>query len=768
MINTKLRVGKYKFPVSLDYVDNYIYVTFSFNKGLIAEIKSMDGAHWCGYDDPPRKIWRINNSSHNAFRLKYLQGVDVYGKYDKPIIQHDYVRPLYINQRYAADFMLTYKQVVYAGEMGCVDGAAIVEIFGGNKTNVAKWTLEKFNFLFHQKAHTNRYRIRTFDSQGKRAKADVKDVIFKGFKEVVEITTERGYVLRVTPDHEISFNYDEYKEAKDLVPGDVVRTSMNVYDSSQHTLYYDFVVSVKPVGYSSVYDIVCEEPYHSFLANGIVVHNCGKTLATIEAMERSGNPNWWYAAPRSALRGVSREFKVWDCKINPRLLTYNELVKVSKNHIRDCDIPMGIVFDESSRTKNPTAQRSVAAYELAEIVRNYWGESAFILLLTGSPAPKSPADWFQQCKIACPGFLKEGDYHKFRQRLAIIKKNDSAFGQAYPTIVSWLDDEKKCSICGGYYDDHTDCDHPYTPSENEVYKLHERMKGLVLVQFKKDFIDLPDKIYKIINLPPSQSIIDIANTIIETSHTVVAGLTLLRELSDGFQYVEKEVGTETCPVCNGKGTIKNPMLNANLPEDSRPNETDLQNQLEYVDCDGCGGKGTRKVHERTAQFIETPKEEALCELLDEYMEIGRVVIYGGFTGSVDRIVAICEANGWAWIRVDGRGWHSNIPGDPLSNFQDELEKYPRIAFIGQPGAAGMGITLTASPVIIYYSNDFNGESRIQSEDRIHRIGMDTNRGATIIDLIHLPTDELVLTNLKQKRDLQSLTLGDLKSKLKKE
>jgi hypothetical protein len=65
--------------------------------------------------------------------------------------------------------------------------------------------------------------------------------------------------------------------------------------------------------------------------------------------------------------------------------------------------------------------------------------------------------------------------------------------------------------------------------------------------------------------------------------------------------------------------------------------------------------------------------------------------------------------------------------------------------------------LTASDTIVYYSNDFNAESRIQSEDRIHRPG---SRGANIVDFLHLPIDQLVLDNLKKKRDLQKMTMND--------
>jgi SNF2 family DNA or RNA helicase len=96
----------------------------------------------------------------------------------------------------------------------------------------------------------------------------------------------------------------------------------------------------------------------------------------------------------------------------------------------------------------------------------------------------------------------------------------------------------------------------------------------------------------------------------------------------------------------------------------------------------------------------------------------------------------------------------------------ELEaKYPRLCFIGHPQAGGMALTLTASPTELFYSNSFNGEARMQAEDRFHRAGMDTNRGATIIDLICLPTDKLVLDNLKRKRKLQSVTLGEVTSAL---
>jgi hypothetical protein len=39
--------------------------------------------------------------------------------------------------------------------------------------------------------------------------------------------------------------------------------------------------------------------------------------------------------------------------------------------------------------------------------------------------------------------------------------------------------------------------------------------------------------------------------------------------------------------------------------------------------------------------------------------------------------------------------------------------------------------------------------------------MDVNRGATIVDLLHLPTDQYVLDNLIKKKILQAATMGEL-------
>lgn len=607
---TKFQIGRYKYPVTLIFEDDRIFVQFPYNKKIIAEIKSMEGAKWHGFDKPPRKIWSIKDSARNRFQLAYLEGKNPYTHFDVEIIKHDYKRPLFKHQKEFTDFILTRHYCLLAGEMGI-----------------------------------------------------------------------------------------------------------------------------------------------------------GKTLAVIEVMERSGNEYWWYIAPKSALRAVERELRIWKSKIQPEFLTYEALTKRMKEWGDGDSAPRGVIFDESSRIKNPNAQRSQAAKMLADGVREDWGDDGYVILMSGAPAPKNPVDWWHQCEVACPGFIKEGTQSKFQKRLAIVTQQEFfGSGTTYPKLETWLDDERKCITCGKFEDEpeHDEAMaasldleyHKFQKSKNEVAYLYERMKGLVLVKLKKDCLDLPDKHYRIIKLEPSQKILNLAKSIVQTAPTTIGAITLLRELSDGFQYVEKEIGMEICPICKGKGKIENLFDTANPLQDKQ------------IDCDGCGGLGKKKQFQRETRQMECPKESAIRDLLDEYIDVGRVVIYAAFTGAVNRCVKICKNNGWNIIRVDGRGWQSSFD-DPLEIFQDQQEQYPYVAFIGQPGAGGMGLTLTASPVIIHYSNSFDAEHRIQSDERIHRPGMDYNRGATIIDLVHLPTDELILENLEKKRKLQSLSMGELQRALEK-
>jgi SNF2 family DNA or RNA helicase len=526
---------------------------------------------------------------------------------------------------------------------------------------------------------------------------------------------------------------------------------------------------------------------------GITRHYCifacemgtGKSLAAIEIMEYSGydSSDIWFVAPNAGIRAIQKELQKWESKISPLLFTYDGMKKEVANWQENYPAPKIVIFDESSKLKNPNAQRSQAARHLAEAVKNEWKDQGYVIEMSGAPAPKSPVDWWNQCEIACPGFIKEGTIQLFKKRLCLVEMRESMTGGQYPHVITWLDDERKCKTCGKVPEEHREQDHEWQESINEVDFLYKRMKGLVLVQFKKDCLDLPEKQYEEIRIKPNIETLRAARLIQQTSSRAITALTLLRELSDGFQYKSVPVGEETCKNCHGRGKLE---TFVHVQEESifhhmRPqNPETLASKKELIICDSCGGKGKIKKYETQAVEIGSPKDDYFIDFLDQHEDVGRCIVWGGFKATIDRLVKIANQQGWVALRVDGRGFQSfninpaEIDPDVLLDcmdlsslkYKELLKEFPKVCFVGNPKAGGMAITLTASPTELFYSNSFDGEARFQAEDRFHRAGMDTNRGATIIDLLHLPSDKVVLDNLKKKKKLQSMSMGELEKALR--
>jgi hypothetical protein len=524
--------------------------------------------------------------------------------------------------------------------------------------------------------------------------------------------------------------------------------------------------------------------YHYVIIAGEM--GTGKTLAMIECLERSGlkSHEVIYVGPRAGVSAVGRELLKWKSSIYPGMITYESLTRDVDEIIKRGTVK-AVIYDESSKVKNPTAKRSLAAEKLANYIQDTWMGTGYVILMTGTPAPKAPTDWFHQAAVACPGFLKEGDIHKFKRTLCIIEERQSIAGGVYPHVVTWRDDVTKCDKCGLLEGDDVHCTalvgadpkiHQFVPSTNEIARLYRRLRGLVQITFKKDCLDLPDKQYRILQCKPTVEVLRMAQMIKTTGKRAIEILSKLRELSDGFQYTDTKDGDVACTLCGGAGKIYAPV---GIADTIGPIEFDgSPTPIEDRACDKCGGSGTISHFSRTGDRMpKCPKDDVLIDLLDEHEEVGRIVVWAGFTESIDKLVDLVRLQGWYSLRIDGRGYmgldpHGNVQDSELMltamdnshpRFTELREKYPQIAVIGNPKAGGMALTLHAAPTAIYYSNVFDGEARIQSEDRIHRMGMDENRGCQIIDIMHLPTDMLVLENLRKKKKMQDLSMGELET-----
>ena len=92
----------------------------------------------------------------------------------------------------------------------------------------------------------------------------------------------------------------------------------------------------------------------------------------------------------------------------------------------------------------------------------------------------------------------------------------------------------------------------------------------------------------------------------------------------------------------------------------------------------------------------------------------------------------------------------------VQRFQDGDAQF----FVGT-SAAAKGLTLHRASTVVYFSNNYSLETRLQSQDRIHRIGQENK--CTYIDLVSENTvDVAILNALNNKKEIAKSVLDDLK------
>jgi len=166
--------------------------------------------------------------------------------------------------------------------------------------------------------------------------------------------------------------------------------------------------------------------------------------------------------------------------------------------------------------------------------------------------------------------------------------------------------------------------------------------------------------------------------------------------------------------------------------------------------------GHIKTDEGDIEYFPTKRTDALKEIMNEHH--GKAIIWSRFRHDIKSITSMLN-------KEFGPGSAAAYFGDTkdderlaiVQNFQDP--NHPLKYFVGNPATAGYGLTLTEANLVVYYANDFNLETRIQSEDRAHRIGQ--KNPVTYIDLISEGTiDERIVEALRNKINIGALVLGE--------
>jgi len=169
------------------------------------------------------------------------------------------------------------------------------------------------------------------------------------------------------------------------------------------------------------------------------------------------------------------------------------------------------------------------------------------------------------------------------------------------------------------------------------------------------------------------------------------------------------------------------------------------NKLQQIVC------GHVKLDNGTEVDIPSNRLDDLETILATIGDEHKVIIWCAFQRDVELVVArIREWKKAKHVVVD---YYGKTPESVrLSNLEAFKQEPCCQYFVGTAATGGKGITLTCASYVIYYSNSYSLEDRLQSEDRAHRIGQTKN--VTYIDLVTVgTTDEKVLDALKRKEDL---------------
>jgi SNF2 family DNA or RNA helicase len=150
-------------------------------------------------------------------------------------------------------------------------------------------------------------------------------------------------------------------------------------------------------------------------------------------------------------------------------------------------------------------------------------------------------------------------------------------------------------------------------------------------------------------------------------------------------------------------------------------------------------------------FKENGKLGILKDLLQDIGE-DKAIVFGWYKADVELLKAELSKTHTVFF-YDGNA-------DKRGEIVDAFQKHEGQAiFLAQIETAKEGITLTSAGHVIYYGNSWSYGTRMQSEDRAHRVGQ--NRNVIYYDLVCSGcVDEKVLQVLRDKGMMADAVLGD--------
>lgn len=352
-------------------------------------------------------------------------------------------------------------------------------------------------------------------------------------------------------------------------------------------------------------------------------------------------------------------------------------------------IKPAIVGDELTFVAGHKADRSKRACELARKAEYRYG-------LAGKPALEGPLNLFMEFEFLDPNIIGIGDYYAFRNRYAIMGgfQREMPNGTKVPTkIVGYQNMEELTNLISPYV----------YQVDKSVLKLPPKRFELRTVELTKVQREIYDKIKK-------DGVLQLKDHPERVLQNVLEVYLRLQQVAGGYGVV----GTERRWI--GK--------------DNKPRV-----RMEYEPVELIAPKDNPKIME-----LESIVEEARGENK-------QILVWAVFMPEIRAIVERLSR-----MNVKIGQLHGKVPDEQRQPMVMEFQKGGIDIIVGNAGTGGMGFTMSAAEVSIFYNNSFKAIDRVQAEDRPDSIGQ-TKSGIWVDIAAERTVDLTVLAALEQKMDL---------------
>lgn len=251
----------------MKFIDPSFDILTDISSGGIKELKHIERCGRISYRSED-KITEDGESAKKFVAMLIRNG-------HESVLEHGSLTVEFTVDRAIANELVRHRLASFTQESTryCLAGNTILTTSNPhNRPTIEELYNKKLNGLMHS---VKRMNIRQYNEEtGELVYAHIRDIYYNGTRETIKIKTRLGYEVVCTPDHLIRTSYGYMEAGAILVGSDILVNGSNEFWKNLLFAIPDTVVSIEYVGCIPVFDIGMDSPYHNFVANGVVVHNC--------------------------------------------------------------------------------------------------------------------------------------------------------------------------------------------------------------------------------------------------------------------------------------------------------------------------------------------------------------------------------------------------------------------------------------------------------------------------------------------------------------